>query len=84
MQLIYILLILSVAMAVIKVAIMALLIVFGIGLLFATIKHPAAAIGFILMMVTMSLVETHPWVAGAGLIAMAIATVASKDHVGSN
>jgi L-asparagine transporter-like permease len=79
MQLIYILLILSVALAIIKVAIIALLIVFGIGLLVATVKHPAAAIGFMLMMVTVSLVEAHPWAAGAGLIAMAIAAIASKS-----
>ncbi|KMS55940.1 hypothetical protein [Sphingobium cupriresistens] len=78
MQLIYILLILSVALAVIKVAIMALLIVFGIGLLIATVKHPGAAIGFMLMMTTVSLVEAHPWAAGAGLIATAICATASK------
>lgn len=78
MQLIYTLLILSVAMAVIKLAIIALLILFGIGLLIATVKHPAAAIGFMLMMVTVSLVEAHPWAAGAGLIATAIATAASE------
>lgn len=78
MQLIYILLILSVVMAVIKVAITALLIVFGIGLLFATVKHPAAAISFMLLMTTVSLLKAHPWAAGAGLIATAIAAVASE------
>lgn len=84
MQLIYILLILSVALAVIKVAIIALLILFGIGLLVATVKHPAAAIGFMLMLVTVSLVEAHPGAAGVGLIAIAIVGLANRDQIGGS
>ena len=54
MQLIYILLILCAAMAVIKVVVMALLIVFGMGLLYSTARHPKETIGFILMLITVA------------------------------
>lgn len=83
MQLIYVLLILCVAMAVIKVVVMALLVVFGMGLLYSTVRHPRETIGFILMMITVSLVEHHPWAAGAGLIATAMAAAANQRNSGS-
>ncbi|MBT2244718.1 hypothetical protein JQK15_14325 [Sphingobium sp. BHU LFT2] len=72
MQLIYMLLILCVAMAALKVALAALVVIFGIGLLYSAIRHPAETIGFMLLMVTMSLVEKHPLAAGVGLIATAL------------
>lgn len=81
MQLIYILLILCAAMAVIKVVVMALLIVFGMGLLYSTARHPKETIGFILMLITVSLVEHHPWAAGVGLIATAIASAMGRVRI---
>ncbi|KFD25820.1 hypothetical protein [Sphingobium yanoikuyae] len=78
MQLIYMLLILCVAMAALKVALMALIVIFGIGLLCCMIRYPAKTIGFMLLMVTMSLVERHPLAAGIGLVATAIVAATTK------
>lgn len=78
MQLIYTLLILCVAMAVLKVALMVLVVILGIGLLCCTIRHLAEAIGLTLLMTTMSLIEAHPWMSGAGLIATAIMAVIKR------
>ncbi len=72
MQLIYMLLIVCVTMAALKVALMVLIAIFGIWLLAATIRHPREALGFTLMLATMSLIETHPWIALIGFVVMAL------------
>ena len=72
MRLIGILLVICVAFAVLKLAVMALLIILGIWLLAATIKHPREALGFMLMLATISLIEAHPWIALVGFVATAL------------
>ncbi|WP_062733784.1 hypothetical protein [Sphingobium abikonense] len=54
-----------------KVTVLALIVMFGIGLLCCTIPHPAKAVDFLLLMITMALVEKHPLASGEGLIASA-------------
>lgn len=84
MQLIYMLLILCVAMAALKVALMVLIVIFGIWMLYSAICHPAETVGFLLLMIAMSLVEKHPLAAGVGLIVTAIAAGVGKGRIRSN
>jgi len=72
------LIVMCVAIAVLKLAVLALLIILGIWLLAATIRHPRETLGFMLMLATMSLIETHPWIALVGFVATALAAAAGK------
>ena len=72
------LIVMCVAMAVLKLAVLALLIILGIWLLAAAIRHPRETLGFMLMLATMSLIETHPWIALAGFVATALTAAAGK------
>ncbi|KXU30232.1 hypothetical protein A0J57_21050 [Sphingobium sp. 22B] len=78
MRLIGTLLVICMVFAVMKLAVMALLIALGIRLLVATLKHPREALGFMLMLATMSLIEAHPWIALVGFSATAMVTAIGK------
>ncbi|AMK24381.1 hypothetical protein [Sphingobium sp. TKS] len=77
MRLIGTLLVICTAFAVMKLAVMALLIILGLWLLAVTIRHPREAFGFMLMLATVSLIEAHPWIALVGFVATAIAAAIS-------
>lgn len=78
MRVIGVLIVMCVAMAVLKLAVLALLIILGIWLLAATIKHPREALGFMLVVATISLIEAHPWIALVGFVATSLTAAAGK------
>lgn len=64
--------------------VMTLVIMFGVGLLYSTVRYPAETFEIQLMVIIVSLMERHPCRAGIGLTATGTTAVASNNRFGGN